>query len=331
MFKRLYFLFLFSGIVMLPVVAHASNVADHAPVGVMGDHYHSKGEWMASYRYMSMDMRHNYSGTKELTVANVHNQYMISPVHMSMNMHMVGLMRGFTDDVTGMVMLPYMEKQADMRRRSDGKDLIANTNGLGDIKLSGIFALKNAIDLPIHLNFGVSLPTGSINQQDDTFMGDDQPLPYGMQLGSGTFAILPGITYFDKHAQWSWGVQESSTLQLGKNEQKYQIGDQHVLTSWLAYTWAEWISTSVRVKGSMWGNINGADQRLNPNMMPTADPNLRGGERIDLFLGANLLGEQGAIYGHRIAVEVGYPVYQSLDGPQLGAGWQCTLGWQKAW
>lgn len=121
MLKRLYLIFLMSGIISTPVFVHAGDVADHAPVGVMGDHYHKKGEWMASYRYMSMDMRHNYSGTKELTVANVHNKYMISPVHMTMNMHMVGLMRGFTDDITGMVMLPYLEKEADMRRRSDGK------------------------------------------------------------------------------------------------------------------------------------------------------------------------------------------------------------------
>ncbi len=331
MLRRLYFLFLMSSIALLPVVAQAGGVADHAPIGVTGDHYHNKEEWMASYRYVSMDMTQNYSGTKELSLDNVFNKYMISPVHMTMNMHMVGLMRGFTDDMTAMVMLPYIEKEADMRRRSDGKNMTTNSNGLGDIKVSGVFVLKNVVDLPIHLNFGVSLPTGSINQKDDTFMGDDQPLPYGMQLGSGTFAILPGITYFDKHAQWSWGAQESSTIQLGKNERKYQIGDQHVLTSWLAYTWAQWVSTSVRVKGSLWGNINGADQRLNPNMMPTADSNLRGGERIDLFLGANLLGDRGAVHGHRLALEVGYPVYQSLDGPQLGAGLQCTVGWQKAW
>ena len=27
----------------------------HAPVSVMGDHTHNKGEWMFSYRFMSMD------------------------------------------------------------------------------------------------------------------------------------------------------------------------------------------------------------------------------------------------------------------------------------
>ncbi|MEL7113935.1 MAG: transporter, partial [Pseudomonadota bacterium] len=29
---------------------------DHAPIGVMADHRHKKGEWMFSYRYMYMDM-----------------------------------------------------------------------------------------------------------------------------------------------------------------------------------------------------------------------------------------------------------------------------------
>ena len=37
----------------------------HAPLGVMGDHMHGKGEWMASYRYMSMDMDGLRSGSTQ--------------------------------------------------------------------------------------------------------------------------------------------------------------------------------------------------------------------------------------------------------------------------
>ena len=33
----------------------------HAPIGVMGDHMHAKGEWMVSYRFMRMAM----SGSRE--------------------------------------------------------------------------------------------------------------------------------------------------------------------------------------------------------------------------------------------------------------------------
>ena len=32
---------------------------DHAPIGVMADHYHEAGEVMFSYRFMSMSMKGN--------------------------------------------------------------------------------------------------------------------------------------------------------------------------------------------------------------------------------------------------------------------------------
>lgn len=35
----------------------------HAPIGVMGDHQHGKGELMFSYRYMTMSMHGNRKGT----------------------------------------------------------------------------------------------------------------------------------------------------------------------------------------------------------------------------------------------------------------------------
>ena len=34
----------------------AARPDGHAPISVMGDHMHAMGEWMVSYRYMTMDM-----------------------------------------------------------------------------------------------------------------------------------------------------------------------------------------------------------------------------------------------------------------------------------
>ena len=34
----------------------AARPDGHAPISVMGDHMHKMGEWMVSYRYMTMDM-----------------------------------------------------------------------------------------------------------------------------------------------------------------------------------------------------------------------------------------------------------------------------------
>lgn len=40
---------------------------DHAPIGVMADHYHEAGEFMFSYRYMSMSMQGNLDGSRSLS------------------------------------------------------------------------------------------------------------------------------------------------------------------------------------------------------------------------------------------------------------------------
>ncbi len=330
--KRI-FLFILAGISVF--ISHglsfAGEVEDHAPIGVMGDHQHKKGEWMASYRYMRMDMPEHYTGTKKQSISDVHNDFVVSPVDMTMEMHMLGLMYGVSDELTLMVMVPYLIKDMEHRRRTDSKQFSTHSQGLGDVKLSGMYSLKEMTELPLHLNMGISAPTGSINRTDRTLLGPDRNLPYPMQLGSGTVDFHPGVTYLDKSENWSWGAQANSIVRFGRNEQKYKLGNAYDASSWLAYKFNELVSSSIRVKGSIWGNVDGADPRLNVNLVPTADPNLQGGERVDMFLGVNLLSHKGALKDHRLALEVGYPVYQNLTGPQLGVGLQGTVGWQKAW
>ncbi len=68
-----------------------------------------------------------------------------------------------------------------------------------------------------------------------------------------------------------------------------------------------------------------------PSGMPMAgatDPNARGGSRLDLSLGLNLWSTEK---GTRFAIEGGAPIYQNLDGPQLGTEWFVTAGFQIAW
>ena len=64
--------------------------------------------------------------------------------------------------------------------------------------------------------------------------------------------------------------------------------------------------------------------------VPTADPNLRAGHRIDMLGGVNFVVPLGPLGEHRIALEAGAPVYQWLDGPQLETDWRVIAGWQFA-
>ncbi|MDJ0798369.1 MAG: transporter [Calothrix sp. MO_167.B12] len=301
----------------------------HAPIGVMGEHTHGKGEFMFSYRYMLMSMNGNRDGTDKLSDSEVLQQFMVTPTKMTMEMHMFGAMYAPSDNLTLMAMVPYVVKDMDHITRS-GVRFTTNSEGFGDIKTSALYKIFDDNNQRIHLNLGASFPTGSINERDDTPAGNNQILPYPMQIGSGTFDLLPGITYLGQSKQNSWGAQAMGTLRLGENSNGYRLGNQFLLTGWVARNWTEWLGTSLRLTGRTWGNIDGEDDRLNPMMIPTADPDRRGGTQLDIGFGVNLYAPKGDLKGSRLAVEFELPLYRSLDGPQLETDWQLTLGLQAA-
>ena len=194
--------------------------------------------------------------------------------------------------------------------------------------------------MSLHFNLGLSLPTGSIDEQDRTpGMGGfgTRQLPYPMQLGSGTVDVKPGITLVGQKGDWSWGAQAMATIRIDENKANYQLGNQVEASSWIARRLSDWVSSSFRMRSLTWGNIHGRDTRIptsgmgvNGFAVPTADPNLRGGTRLDALFGANFYIRRGFMKGHRFAVETGLPVYQYLDGPQLQTDWTLTAAWQYA-
>lgn len=307
----------------------------HAPIGVMGDHTHSKGEVMLSYRYMRMGMSGNLDGRNNLTPEEVLADFQVTPLRMTTEMHMFGAMYAPTDELTLMVMAPYVIKSMDHLTRM-GTNFTTNSEGFGDIRLSGLYKILDRSNQRVHFNAGISFPTGSISERDTTPAGPDQVLPYPMQIGSGTVDLMPGITYLGQAGNWSWGGQGMGTIRLGRNSQDYRLGNQLSLTAWGARQWSKSISTSLRLKGRILGNNTGEDPRLapgnllDPPLIPTIDPELRGGSRLDLLVGFNFLARKGFLKGHRFALEAGLPIFQSLSGPQLENDFTITVGWQKA-
>ena len=316
---------------MSVVQASTSRPMDHAPLGVMGDHMHDQGEFMVSYRYMHMGMDGNRSGTSRQGISDVANDFAIIPTKMNMDMHMLGAMYGLSDSVTIMVMMPYVRNQMSHYRRMQKDTFEADFgSNLGDISVSSMVNLYEDAISHVHLNAGISLPFGSIAERDDTPMGTSVKLPYPMQTGSGTYDLLPGITYVMSLDSISIGAQGSAVVRLGDNAANYRLGNKLKLTSWFQKDINRWWGTSVRLAYEHTGNIHGRDTDFDMlrNMVATARPDLRRGERLDIAFGINVLGHD-RVDNHRLALEVGIPVYQQLTGPQLETDWWVTLGWQK--
>jgi hypothetical protein len=348
-----------------PAIAHENNnhqlsvgssglrADDHAPIGVMRDHMHKKGEWMLSYRYMRMHMEDNRDGTDGLSpeeiATTVPNRFFgtpgqpptlrVVPTEMTTDMHMFGAMVAPADWMTLMLMGHYIDRDMDHITFAGGAGTTrlgtfsTEAKGWGDTSVSALLRLYEDSTHHLQLNAGLSLPTGSIKERDTvlTPMGAfvNLRLPYAMQLGSGTYDFLPGITYYGRERKWGWGAQYAGTIHMGENSQNYTRGDKHMVTAWGSYLWTNAISTSLRVTGETESDIDGIDSMIIAPVQ-TADPDNYGGERVSLSLGVNAVVPSGFLKGHRFSIEATAPVYQDLNGPQLERDHTIILGWSKA-
>jgi hypothetical protein len=335
--KSIYLLFL-SALLTLTSFAHnepwtASRPDGHAPISVMGDHMHAMGEWMVSYRYMTMDMEGLLKGSDSVSPAGAgfKNQDML-PKDMTMDMHMFGAMHAISDQWTLMCMINYLDNEMTMQGASMGK---MQSKGLGDLKIGGLYDLARWEDgRRAHLSLGLSAPTGSIDEESGSKI-----LGYGMQLGSGTWDFTPAITYLGQTENYSYGAQLGGVLRIGDNDQGYSLGNRVEATVWGARKITDSLSASVKIDHTCQEEIDGSDPRVEARrtemmgMMdsPTFHPNSQGRDLTSVGLGLNYYFQSGALKGHRIAAEWETPIHQKVNGVQLELDSSWTLGWQYAW
>lgn len=322
--------------------------------GILGGHVHEAGEWMVGYNYMFMDMDGNLTGSNRVSTADVFAQgFPVSPTRMTMQMHMVHLMYAPSDEFTWMAMVPFKQLQMDHVTAMGGQ-FTTQTEGIGDVRLGGFYTFYdrerkvysgrpepccadeangdcwfNCWDelRRAHLGLSMYFPTGSIDERGATPANPDDKLPYPMQLGSGTFDLEPSLTYQTLTETWAWGMQAAVLVRLGENNNDYSLGDRFSASAWASRKLSDRLSLDMRLYETIWGNVRGADPELNPLVVPTARPDLRGGNRLDFWLGTTFYIPEGMFKGNRFHVEFGVPLHQSLNGPQLETDWMLQSSW----
>lgn len=333
--RTLSFVALLAGVFAAPLTAQwsPSRADSHAPIGVMGDHRHEKGEVMLSARYMYMSMEGSRDGTTGVSDADIvsptGNDFMVTPTKMPMNMFMFGAMFAPSERVTLMGMLPFLDNSMDHQTRAGGT-FTTESSGVGDAKVGAMIGLADWSQQSLHLNAVISLPTGSIEEQGvlPTSMGNQVQLPYPMQVGSGTVDLMPALTWLGQTGDWSWGAQSGATVRLGTNDRDWTLGDQFFGTAWWGRLLSRNLSASLRLQATDVANIEGADPAgsVNPAVVPTARPDLRGGTTLEAGLSFNFYVPRANAF--RVAVEGLVPFYRSLDGPQLERDWTVVVGLQ---
>ena len=331
--------------------AAADTVAlSHGPIGVMGEHVHARGEFMVSYRFMRMDMAGNRDGSSGIDAdriaTSIPNRFAgrpgqpptlrVVPTEMTMDMHMFGFMYAPSDRVTLMGMMNVVDKEMDHITYQGGAGtallggFTTRSRGLGDSSLSALVRLASGPDHGTLLaTLGVSFPTGDIDQTDRILTpANQQPeprLPYPMQLGSGTWDLILGLTGLKPLGAGMLGAQWRGQWRLEDNNSGYRLGDEHQLTAWYGLPLRDGLSLSLRGSFTDRGRISGIDPEIVAPVQ-TADPSLQGGDWSEIGVGVN-----SVVFGrHRLAAEMQWPLHRDLNGPQLETDWQLTLGYQLA-
>ncbi len=294
-----------------------------APAGIMKTHSHKKGGFMFSYGYMTMSMDGIKHGTDKVSVDDVFDAgYMMAPSEMSMEMHMLGAMYGMTDNLTLAVMTGYASKDMDMLKKMGMTMYSGESSGITDTEVSivdnlGRYGVKNWV-----ISYGVSFPTGSIDENGD----NGNKLGYPMQLGSGTYDFVPSVTHQRRFADsWAYGVQGRATIRIGNNSEDYRLGNKYEASTWLTKDATQRVSISGILDFAYRDNISGADSDMNPMMSPSKDPE----SREATVISAGLAGRYNLGSGHNIMLRADFPIYEDLTGYQMMTDYKLVFNYKK--
>lgn len=294
-----------------------------APIGVFGDHTLPAGSTFISYRYLQNSYEQIYNGSHRIGVPTA---YPMNPTRMLQDSQVALIEYGATQDFTILTYLPFQHNEINLQS-AGGNTLAAMTNP-GDIKIYGLYALHRGEGSQLHLNLGISIPTGLL-QQILILGGAPVSFPYQDRTSSGTYDLLLGATYRKQLECWTFGTQANAVIPTGMNTLNYELGNQFQLTSWISRRWDEHWSTSARLDGRIVQNIHGADTNLTPAKSPVFQSNTQASETLNGLLGANyLLTRPGRrFYEQRLFIEAGVPFYGWYAGPQPGLSWILNAGW----
>jgi hypothetical protein len=315
----------------------------HAPAGVMLAHMLDEpGRVMTGVRYTAQrqggSMLHGTSRVNGAEVAAAGCEGIpcrSAPEEMDANMVMLELGYAPTHWLNLMLMPQFVNMTMDLQDLPGAPPNIHGTHdhstgGVGD---TGLFALVRLYDDEwnhVHLGLGVSVPTGEVDlefrrshQQDRGFVH------YGMQLGSGTWDLLPSVTWTAGAEPWSFGAQLGGVRRLGdENEAGYALGDALSVTAWAGYAVTEWLALTARGVYTDQQSLEGEYDGVHDTAGPMDFPSNYGGEYWDLGLGVELT-PRGFLGGNRLSVEWLEPLRDDVNGYQLERDGALSAYWTE--
>lgn len=298
-----------------------------ASPGIVGDRTLSSGEAQVWYRFLDGTVEGIQFGKDEIDGLLLLDFYPIIPVRRSHQVHEGGIafspVAGLTLSARGSWI------QYTLDELSTDELFTSTSSGIGDIEVEALVDVYNEGPFRAHAGMGVSIPTGSIDEQLVS-NGNTIQLPYMMQTGSGTVDLFPSAAVLAMNEFGSVGARVRGTIRFMDNDRGYRLPQGVEFAAWGARQLNHWFSVSGGVVFEHMGQIKGEDADLDLEISPVEDPSFTGGTFVDIPVGLNLFVRDGLLAGNRFSLEARWPVSQDAEGPQLRRDRRITARWQRA-
>lgn len=326
-------------------MGHAHHSGGVQLTGGLAPHQHQAGEWMFGLSYETRDFSGIHSGSETVTASDLADAgFTRYASTMRMEMAMLHMMFGVTDHVTLMVMPHYMQMEMDMLPTTmmahmgsghmgsshmghGAHGMMPHTmsvSGWGDTRVGAQFKMCADAKTQVYTNLSLSVPTGSVTRKQ----AGGVFLPYGMQLGSGTWDVLPGVVMthaVDHHVLMGGRLGARLPLE-SQNDSGYSLGDTYHAETWMGVNIAPSVSGSFRLMYEKRNRISGHFNAPHNHASPTDFVVNYGGEFVDLGVGLHV---NSGVSGLQLGAEWVVPLAEHYNGFQIGRdqGVQFNVSW----
>ncbi|PCI60030.1 MAG: hypothetical protein COB37_10365 [Kordiimonadales bacterium] len=292
-----------------------------------------KKRWFIAYELKYLDIGQYQQGTNRLTFDEVQfvpgetrtdRNYPIVPTFIRQTVHAFSLGRAFSSEFSVGINIPYvMQSTQHVSIVPEFNEFTLRSGSIGDISIMGQYHLTRSATSHTTIGFGISLPTGSINQTGDTpraGTGTLERLPYTMQIGAGTYDLLANLSYERDAGKWALGIDASTTIRTGRNANAYRLGNNYGVALNARFKGWSAIRPSISLSFRATKRIQGRDESLVIQGSPfpfgasITDPDNFGGEKIKV--GGNVRVCLIKVCSLSLNFKGAVPFYQNLNGIQ---------------
>ena len=196
-----------------------------SPVGIAADRTLDRRSVRVSYRFMRMKAQGLRSGPDELADLDALDLgFSFVPVRRTIDVHMVSVGIGVTDALTLRASGGWTSKQSEFANEETFFDTEAS--GIADLEGDILWQLYGNGPWRGHVQLGIVAPVGSVDERADFPEASDARLPYDMQIGSKTWALVPAFGAQVMNEFGSVGLQIRGAFPLAVNDRGWKPGQQ---------------------------------------------------------------------------------------------------------